>query len=88
MKTFRAQLAATAAALAAAPTKEVLTYHADAARSGNFVVPGLTFERARAAHPDAGFKAQIEGHVYAQPLFWGGNSGNGMLLVATESNNV
>ena len=73
---------------AAEPTKDVLTYHADAARSGNFVIPGLTFERARAAHPDGGFKASIEGHVYAQPLFWRGGGGNGLVLVATESNNV
>src|SRR6185437_17171558 len=95
MKTFRAALclAAFLAALppsgrAAEPTEEVLTYHADAARSGNFVIPGLTFDRARAAHPDAGFKASIEGHVYAQPLFWRGNGDNGIVLVATESNNV
>src|SRR5690348_998812 len=73
---------------AAEPTQDVLTYHADAARSGNFVIPGLTFDRARAAHPDAGFEASIAGHVYAQPLFWRGSGGNGLLLVATESNNV
>src|ERR1700751_882398 len=69
------------------PTQEVLTYHGDAARSGNFVIPGLTFDRAGAIHPDNGFKAQIDGHVYAQPLFWRGD-GNGIILVATESNNV
>jgi outer membrane protein assembly factor BamB len=73
---------------AAEPTQDVLTYHANAARSGNFVIPNLTFDRARAAHPDNGFKASIEGHVYAQPLFWRGNGGNGIVLVATESNNV
>jgi outer membrane protein assembly factor BamB len=73
---------------AAEPTQGVLTYHGDAARSGNFVIPGLTFDRARGAHPDDGFKAQIEGHVYAQPLFWRGSGGNGIVLVATESNNV
>jgi len=76
----------------AEPTQNVLTYHADAARSGNFVIPGLTDERARAVHPDTGFKASIDGHIYAQPLFWrgpGGNgAGNGLLLVAIESNNV
>lgn len=95
MKPFRA--AASLAALlvfapttgrAAEPTQDVLTYHADAARSGNFVIPNLTFDRARATHPDAGFKASIDGHVYAQPLFWRGGGGNGIVLVATESNNV
>ena len=73
---------------AAEPTTEVVTYHADAARSGNFVVPGLTYDRARAAHLDAGFKASIDGHVYAQPLFWRGSGGNGLVLIATESNDV
>ena len=76
------------AARAAAPTQEVLTYHADAARSGNFVIPGLTVDRARTTHPDPGFKASIDGHVYAQPLFSRGSGGNGLVLVATESNNV
>ncbi|HEX4195433.1 MAG TPA: hypothetical protein VHY80_20160, partial [Stellaceae bacterium] len=75
-------------ARAAEPTKDVLTYHADAARTGNFVIPNLTFDRAGAVHPDDGFKASIDGHVYAQPLFWHGNGGNGLVLVATESNNV
>src|SRR5215469_5824535 len=95
MKPFRAALyfaallaIAPTTGRAAEPTTEVLTYHADAARSGNFVVPGLTFDRARAAHLDGGFKAQIDGHVYAQPLFWRGGGGNGLVLVATESNNV
>jgi outer membrane protein assembly factor BamB len=95
MKPFRAVVgliavlaAAPLSGRAAEPTQEVLTYHADAARNGNFVIPGLTFDRARAAHPDAGFKASIVGHVYAQPLFWRGGGGNGIVLVATESNNV
>jgi hypothetical protein len=73
---------------AAEPTQSVLTYHADAARSGNFVIPALTFDRAAAVHPDNGFKAQIEGHVYAQPLFWRDGDADGLVLVATESNNV
>ena len=94
MKLFRAALylaallVFAASSRAAEPTLDVLTYHGDAARSGNFVIPGLTFERARVAHPDTGFKASIDGHVYAQPLFWRGSGGNGIVLIATESNNV
>jgi len=95
MKPFRVALCLAALLIvasvggrAAEPTQDVLTYHADAARSGNFVIPGLTRDRARAAHPDTGFKASIEGHVYAQPLFWRGSGGNGIVLIATESNNV
>jgi outer membrane protein assembly factor BamB len=67
----------------------VLAYHGGAGRSGNFTVPGLTWERARSLHLDQAFQARISGNVYAQPLFWrtpGSNTGR--LLVATEDNNV
>ena len=37
------------------PTTEVLSYHADLTRSGNFVIPVLTWDRARALRPDGGF---------------------------------
>jgi len=71
------------------PQDNVLAYHCGVDRSGNFTVPGLTWERARSIHLDEAFRAQIVGHVYAQPLFWrtpGSTSGG--LLVATEDNNV
>jgi hypothetical protein len=74
---------------AAEATSQVLTYHGDAARSGNFIVPKLDAEHARALHPDPDFHAAIQGHVYAQPLFWHpSGSGAGSLLVATEDNIV
>ncbi|HLN23075.1 MAG TPA: hypothetical protein VK558_03735 [Patescibacteria group bacterium] len=74
---------------AAEPTKTVLTYHATADRAGNYVVPALTWERVSSLHPDTGFHAQIDGHVYAQPLYWRGGDGQpGRLLVATENNMV
>ncbi|HZP79430.1 MAG TPA: hypothetical protein VFB45_25070 [Pseudolabrys sp.] len=67
----------------------VLSYHNAPDRSGHFIVPGLTAERARGLHLDTGFHAQVSGHVYAQPLFWrGGGASAGMLLVATEDNIV
>jgi hypothetical protein len=75
---------AVASGWAAEPTENVLTYHADPGRSGNFVVPALTWERARSLHPDQGFHPQIAGHVYAQPLFWRNGGRSGLLLVATE----
>lgn len=70
-------------ATAAADSASVFTYHADPGRSGNFVVPSLTYDRARSVHPDSGFNAQFAGHVYAQPLYWRGN-----LIVVTEDNTV
>jgi hypothetical protein len=67
----------------------VLASRGGANRSGNFTVPGLTWERARSLHLDEAFQARIVGHVYAQPLFWRTpGSTSGRLLVATDDNNV
>jgi PQQ enzyme repeat len=72
-----------------AQDKSVLTYHGDVARSGAFVVPGLTWERARALRLDTGFQASFPGHVYAQPLYWRGSGlGPALLIVATEDDRV
>lgn len=77
-------------ARAAEPATDVLSYHGDRARTGNFVIPGLSWSRARSLHIDSGFHARISGHVYAQPLLWRPNSGagDGLLLVATENDVV
>src|SRR6202040_4316819 len=69
--------------------KSVLTYHADPGRSGNFIVPSLTWDRASSLQLDGNFRPRISGHVYAQPLYWrGSESSSGVLLVATEDNVV
>ena len=69
--------------------QSVLTYHGNTDRSGNFVVPALTWERARNIHLDPSFHPRITGHLYAQPLYWRPpGSAVGQLLVATENNNV
>ena len=79
---------ATSIAAAAEPSS-VLTYHNQPDRSGNFVVPSLSWLRARSLHLDQNFHAQFSGHVYAQPLYWHApGSPSGMLLVATEENTV
>jgi PQQ enzyme repeat len=65
----------------------VLTYHNDAARSGNYVVPGLTWDKARALRLDNRFAPRVEGHLYAQPLLWRAQS-NAMLITASEDNVV
>src|SRR5580704_13009863 len=54
----------------ATATRQVLEHHENAARTGLFVVPSLTWERARNAHRDPNFHADVDGAVYAQPLFW------------------
>src|SRR5258708_21504365 len=67
----------------------VLTYHGSPDRKGHFVVPGLTWQRAKSLHVDEKFNARVVGNVYAQPLHWRApGSSSGMLLVATEENNV
>ena len=69
--------------------QSVLTYHGNADRSGNFVVPALTWERARTIHLDPSFHPRIAGHLYAQPLYWRPRGATtGQLLVATEDDNV
>ncbi len=74
---------------AAAQEHSILTYHGDAARSGNLVVPRLTWDKARSIHMDRAFDARFSGHVYAQPLYWQvPGSNKAMLLVATEANVV
>src|SRR5215468_11074137 len=67
----------------------VLTYHGRPDRKGNFIVPGLTWQRAKSLHVDEKFHARVAGNVYAQPLYWRApGSSSGMLLVATEENTV
>jgi len=82
-----AALLAVLATGATAEERGVLTYHNDAARSGHFVVPGLTWEKARALRPDRGFAAHVAGHLYAQPLTWHAGGAN-MLITASEDDVV
>ena len=69
--------------------QEVLEHHQNAERTGLFVVPSLTWDRARNVHLDPNFHADVSGPVYAQPLYWRppGNA-RALLLVATEQNLV
>jgi hypothetical protein len=48
----------------------VLEHHGNALRAGMYVVPTLTFERARNLRRDPSFNAEISSSVYAQPLYW------------------
>src|SRR5260370_2586252 len=73
----------------AAQQASVLGYHGHSDRSGNFVVPGLTGEKARPLHSARGFNAAVSGHVYAQPLYRRPPvSSSGMLLGATQDTKV
>jgi hypothetical protein len=70
-------------------TDTVVTYHARADRGANFVMPGMTWERARTLTLDPGFAPSFTGHLYAQPLYWRQpDRASGVLIVASESNTV
>ena len=69
--------------------QSVLTYHGALDRAGRYVVPGLTYDRARGLRLDPSFHAAFQGKVYAQPLLWRRpGPGEGELIVATEDNEV
>jgi outer membrane protein assembly factor BamB len=72
---------------AAAQAQDVLQYHHTADRAGNYIMPGLTPERAPLMHLDQVFDGHVDGHVYAQPLLTRA-AGRELLLVATENNIV
>jgi len=73
----------------AAEAGSVTTYHNSLQRTGNYRIGQLTLAAAAAMHRDTRFKAQFDGHVYAQPLFWlPPGSKHGLVIVATESNGV
>lgn len=71
-----------------AQQQPVLTYHGDAGRSGNFIVPGLTYDKARTLHLDPAFAARVTGHLYGQPLYWRSQGANDAMLLTASENNV
>lgn len=70
----------------AIPAAGVLQHHNDAARSGHYTVPDLTYERAANLHRDPRFDGRVAGAINAQPLYWHGTNGRGLIIVATEDN--
>jgi hypothetical protein len=82
-------LPAAAPRAVAADGGSVLVYHGNPERSGNFVAPALTWQRARAVRLDAAFQPRFEGHLYAQPLYWQPpGAAPAELIVATENDTV
>jgi len=67
---------------------DVLTYHGAADRSGHYIIPALSWDRARALRFDTYCRSRVSGHVYAQPLHWHGEQGRPILIVATEDDVV
>lgn len=93
---MRTRIALLAAALAVvlpshrslAQQQTVLTYHGDESRSGNFVVPSLTFDKARSIRLDGAFDARVDGHLYAQPFYWQAPGASAAMVLTASENNV
>ena len=85
-----ASLLATSIASRADPrSRSILTHHGQLDRSGNFIVPALTWERAKSLRLDEDFRPRVAGNVYAQPLYWRApGSKSAIILLATEDNVV
>jgi hypothetical protein len=69
-------------------TTQVLEHHGDAGRSGQYVVPGLTWQAAAQLKRDPAFHAVIAGPVYAQPLYWPVPGSDHALLVVVSEQNI
>lgn len=70
-------------------TANVLQYHKDAKRTGMYVDPAFTRAAAANLRKDSAFNATVAGPTYAQPLYFeGGPSGQDLVIVATEQNEV
>lgn len=67
----------------------VTEHHNHETRDGLYIDPAFTQAAAAGLHRDLSFAGDIQGNVYAQPLYIeGGPGGAAMLIVVTESNNV
>jgi hypothetical protein len=77
-------------AFGATPTDATVAfYHGSPDRAGNYIVPGLNWQTAASVHPTGGFDGHVEGHIYAQPLYWKpAGGGHGLIIAATESDLV
>jgi len=77
-------------AAGATPTDTTVAfYHGAPDRAGNYIVPGLDWQSAGAVRRDQTFDGHIEGHIYAQPLYWHPpGSERGLIIAATESDLV
>ena len=67
----------------------VAFYHGAPDRAGNYIVPTLNWKLAGTVRRDQTFDGGVEGHIYAQPLYWHPpGSERGLIIAATESDLV
>jgi outer membrane protein assembly factor BamB len=77
-------------AFGATPTDTTVAfYHGAPDRAGNYIVPSLSWQSAGTVRRDQMFDGRVEGHIYAQPLYWRPpGSEQGLIIAATESDLV
>ena len=67
----------------------VAFYHGDPDRAGNYIVPGLNWQSVGAVRRDQTFDGHVDGHIYAQPLYWHpSGSERGLIIAPTEDDLV
>jgi hypothetical protein len=87
---FLAMMLVATPAFGATPTDTTIaSYHGAPDRAGNYIVPSLNWQSAGTVHRDRVFDGHVEGHIYAQPLYWRPpGSERGLIIAAAESNFV
>ena len=90
IRLFWAFLLIAAPASGATPTGTTVPfYHGAPDRAGNYIVPSLNWQSVRAIHRVQDFDGHVEGHIYAQPLYWRApGAGPSLVIVATENDLV
>ena len=90
IRLFLAFLLIAAPASGATPTSVTVPfYHGAPDRAGNYTVPSLNWQTVRAIHRVQDFDGHVEGHIYAQPLYWRApGAGPSLVIVATENDLV
>ena len=64
-------------------------FHGNPARSGNYVVPGLTWAEAATLHPLTGWAGGVQGPVHAQPLYYHpAGAAHGLIIVVSDDDVV
>jgi outer membrane protein assembly factor BamB len=79
-----------APSFAATPAdRTVPFYHGAPDRAGHYIVPSLNWQTVSAVHRFQSFDGNVEGHIYAQPLYWRPrDAGPAIVIAATESDLV
>jgi len=67
----------------------VAFYHGEPDRAGNYIVPGLNWQSVGTVRRDQTFDGHVDGHIYAQPLYWHPSGAErGLIIAATEDDLV